>query len=94
MLLLVYCGDVGLAQAGRSTRLLNGDMGIYDQARPFTMEFVPRHGNHRLQFRGLCWLPAYPRWRALPRRIASASKLGALTAMVVGQLVEFRSFAR
>src|ERR1700710_3016100 len=39
MLLLVYSGDVGFAQAGRTTRLLNGDMIIYDQARPFIMEF-------------------------------------------------------
>jgi AraC-like DNA-binding protein len=92
MLLLVYCGDVGLAQAGRSTRLLNGDMVIYDQARPFTMELgadtrqiivtIPRA---LMASR----LPEVERFTA--RRIASASKLGALTATVIRQLFEFEA---
>ncbi len=92
MLLLVYCGDVGFAQNGRTTRLMDGDMVIYDQARPFTMEFggdtrqiivtIPRP---LLVSR----LPEVERFTA--RRIASASKLGALTATVVRQLVEFET---
>lgn len=92
MLLLVYCGDVGFGQNGRTTRLLNGDMIIYDQARPFTMEFgadtrqiivtIPRP---LMASR----LPEVERFTA--RRIASDSKLGALTASVVRQLVEFET---
>jgi AraC-like DNA-binding protein len=92
MLLLVYCGDVGFAQNGRAARLMDGDMVIYDQARPFTMEFggdtcevivtIPRPLM-------ISRLPDMERFTA--RRIASASKLGALTATVVRQLVEFET---
>jgi AraC-like DNA-binding protein len=92
MLLLVYCGDVALAQSGRNARLLNGDMIIYDQAKPFTMEFgadtrqiivtIPRA---LMASR----LPEVERFTA--RRIVSASKLGALTATVVRQLIEFET---
>jgi hypothetical protein len=92
MLLLVYCGDVGFAQNGRTARLLNGDMIIYDQARPFTMEFgadtrqviltIPRP---LMASR----LPEVEHFTA--RRIASASKLGGLTAAVIRQLVEFET---
>jgi AraC-like DNA-binding protein len=92
MLLLVYCGDIGLAQNGRTTRLLNGNMSIYDQARPFTIEFgadtreiivtIPRA---LMASR----LPELERFTA--RRIASSSKLGALTAVVVSQLVEIEA---
>jgi AraC-like DNA-binding protein len=90
MLLLAYRGEVGFAQAGRTTRLSRGDMVIYDQARPFSMEFgadtreavvtIPRA---LLASR----LPEVERFTA--RRITSASKLGALTATVVRQLVDF-----
>src|ERR1700756_1369508 len=65
-------------------------MVIYDQARPFMMEFgadtrqmivtIPRPLM-------VSRLPEVERFTA--RRIASASKLGALTATVVRQLVEF-----
>ena len=95
MLLLAYRGEVGFAQAGRTTRLSRGDMVIYDQARPFSMEFgadtrevvvtIPRA---LLASR----LPEVERFTA--RRITSASKFGALTATVVRQLVDFEDFAR
>src|ERR1700733_2611623 len=92
MLLLVYCGDVALAQSGRMARLLNGDMIIYDQAKPFTMEFGA--DTHQIVVtipRALMTsrVPEVDRFTA--RRIASASKLGALTATVVRQLVEFEA---
>lgn len=92
MLLLVYCGDVGLAQNGRMARLLNGDMIIYDQARPFTMEFGADTRQIMLTIpRALMAsrLPEMERFTA--RRIASESKLGTLTATVVRQLVEFEA---
>ena len=92
MLLLVYCGDVGFAQNGQASRLTSGDMVIYDQARPFTLEVggdthqiivsIPRP---LMASR----LPEVERFVARP--IASSSKLGALTATVVRQLVEFDS---
>jgi AraC-like DNA-binding protein len=92
VLFLVYCGEVGFAQNGRSARLQNGDMVIYDQARPFMMEFgadtrqiivtIPRPLM-------VSRLPEVEHFTA--RRIAAASKLGALTATVVRQLVEFET---
>jgi AraC-like DNA-binding protein len=92
MLLLVCCGEVGFAQNGRTARLQNGDMLIYDQARPFTLEFgadtrqiivtIPRP---LMASR----LPEAERFTA--SRIASVSKLGALTATVVRQLVQFET---
>src|ERR1700753_400609 len=92
MLLLVYCGGVGVSQNGRAARLMDGDMVIYDQARPFTMEFggdtcevivtIPRPLM-------ISRLPDMERFTA--RRIASASKLGALTATGVRALVEFET---
>jgi len=92
MLLLVCCGEVGFAQNGRTARLQNGDMLIYDQARPFTLEFgadtrqiivtIPRP---LMASR----LPEAERFTA--SRIASGSKLGALTATVVRQLVQFET---
>jgi AraC-like DNA-binding protein len=92
MLLLVYCGDVGFAQNGRMARLIDGDMVIYDQARPFTMEF----GGDTRQI--IVTIPRPLMVSRLPeaeqftaRRIASTSKLGALTATVVRQLVEFEA---
>jgi AraC-like DNA-binding protein len=92
MLFLVYCGDVGFAQDGRSARLRSGDMIIYDQARPFMMEF----GGETRQIivsipRPLMAsrLPEAERFTA--RLISSSSKLGTLTASVVRQLVEFET---
>lgn len=92
MLFLVYCGDVGFAQDGRSARLRSGDMIIYDQARPFTMEF----GGETRQIivsipRPLMAsrLPEAERFTA--RLIPSNSKLGTLTAGVVRQLGEFET---
>jgi AraC-like DNA-binding protein len=92
VLFLVYCGEVGFAQNGRTSCLQNGDMVIYDQARPFTMEFgadtrqiivtIPRP---LMTSR----LPEVERFTA--RRIASASKMGGLTAAVVRQLIEFET---
>src|SRR5260370_16235355 len=92
VLFLVYCGEVGFAQNGRTARLQNGDMVIYDQARPFTLEFgadtrqiivtIPRP---LMDSR----LPEVERFTA--RRIASGSKLGALTATAGPQMVEFET---
>jgi AraC-like DNA-binding protein len=92
MLFLVYCGDVGFAQNERTARLQGGDMIIYDQARPFTMGFG---GDARQIIVSIprplmaSRLPDVERFTARP--IASRSKLGALTAAVVRQLVEFET---
>jgi AraC-like DNA-binding protein len=92
MLFLVYCGDVGFAQNGRTARLKSGDMVIYDQARPFTLEF----GGDTRQIivsipRPLMASRLHDVERFTARPIASASKLGAMTATVVRQLVEFET---
>jgi AraC-like DNA-binding protein len=92
MLFLVYCGDVGFSQSGRTTRLRSGDMIIYDQARPFSMEF----GGETRQI--IVSIPRPLMASRLPeaecftaRPIPSSSKLGALTATVVRQLNEFEA---
>jgi AraC-like DNA-binding protein len=92
MLLLVYCGDLGFAQNGQASRLTNGDMIIYDQARPFTLEVG---GDTRQIILSIprplmvSRLPEVERFVARP--ITSTSKLGGMTAMLVRQLVEFDS---
>src|SRR5260370_18089398 len=92
MVFLVYWGDVGFAQNGRTARLKSGDMVIYDQARPFTLEF----GGDTRQIivsipRPLMASRLHDVERFTARPIASASKLGAMTATVVRQLVEFET---
>jgi hypothetical protein len=39
MLYLVCCGEVGVDQDGRTARIGAGDLFIYDQSQPFTLEF-------------------------------------------------------
>ena len=92
MLVLAHRADVGFAQNGRVTRILDGDLFIYDQARPFTMNYG---GDTRLI---VITIPRPLLVSRLPdaehftaRRIAPASKLGVLTATMVRQLVELET---
>lgn len=91
-LLLVCCGEVEVAQNGRTARLLNGDMVVYDQARPFIMGFGGHTDRIILTIPRPLMSSRLPEMgRFVGHRIASASKLGALTASVVRQLVEFET---
>jgi AraC-like DNA-binding protein len=92
MLLLVYCGDVGFAQNGQASRLTNGDMIIYDQARPFTLEVGGDTRQIMLSIPRPLMVSRLPEVeRFVARPITSTSKLGGMTAMLVKQLVEFDS---
>jgi hypothetical protein len=47
MLYLVCCGEVGVDQDGRTARIGAGDLFIYDQSQPFTLESaVTRAGSY------------------------------------------------
>src|SRR3954468_16634631 len=90
MLLLVYCGDVGFAQNGQTSRLTNGDMIVYDQARPFTLEVGGDTRQIMLSIPRPLMVDRLPEIeRFVARPITPASKLGGMTAMLVRQLVEF-----
>lgn len=90
MLFLVCRGEINIEQNGRVAQVRAGDLVIYDQSQPFTLEFggdtqeivltIPRPLM-------VSRLPDGPRLTA--RRIAGASKLGMLTAAVVRHLVDF-----
>jgi AraC-like DNA-binding protein len=90
MLFLVCCGEIDIEQNGRATRVSTGDLVIYDQSQPFTLEFgddtreivltIPRP---LISAR----LPEAPRLTA--RCISGGSKLGMLTAAVVRHLATF-----
>lgn len=90
MLFLVCRGEIGIEQNGRAALVRAGDLVIYDQAQPFTLEFggdtreivvtIPRPLM-------VSRLPGGHRLTA--RRVAGASKLGMLMAAIVRQLVEF-----
>jgi AraC-like DNA-binding protein len=90
MVFLVCRGDVNVAQDGRTAQLGSGDLVIYDQAHPFTLEFG--HDTHQIVMtipRPLL-ISRLPKARALTaRRIAGVSRLGTLTAMIIRQLIEF-----
>jgi AraC-like DNA-binding protein len=92
MLFLVYCGEVGFSQNGQTTRLRSGDMIIYDQARPFTMEFGGETREIMVSIPRPLMASRLPEAECFTARpVQSSSKLGALTATVVRQLSELEA---
>jgi AraC-like DNA-binding protein len=90
MVFLVYRGTVNIAQDGRQARLGSGDLVIYDQARPFTLELDGGAREIVLTIPRPLLVSRLPKVRNLTaRRIPGASHLGALTASIIRQLVEF-----
>ncbi|MGJ4925581.1 helix-turn-helix domain-containing protein [Bradyrhizobium sp. HKCCYLS2038] len=90
MLLLVYRGDVGFEQSGRTVRLGHGEMLIYDQARPFTIELGGENDQIIVSIpRPLLAsrLPETERFTARP--IPASSQLGTLTGSMIRQLIAF-----
>ena len=90
MLFLVRQGQVGVAQEGHEAHAKAGDLFLYDQTRPFTLDF--RHASRAI----LVNIPRpllvarVPRARQLTARIIPrTSKLGTLAGNVVHQLSEF-----
>jgi AraC-like DNA-binding protein len=90
MLYLVSCGTVGIDQDGRSARVAAGDLFVYDQAQPFKLEFGGYSRGIVLTIPRPLMVARVPTSHQLTaRRIDGASKLGALTASIVRQIVEF-----
>jgi AraC-like DNA-binding protein len=95
MLYLVLDGQVDIEQSGRQASALAGDMFLYDQTVPFSLDI---RGNNR------SILVNIPRQLLLARlsgatqctgqRIAGGSQLGALARSVVQQIVEIDLSAR
>lgn len=87
MLWLMLEGRISLAQNGRSTLMGAGDLFIYDQSKPFVLDFGPRH-------RALMVTIPRPLFTARSpfahqfggRRIAGSSSLAALAGSLVHQL--------
>ena len=90
MLFLVCRGEINIAQDGRTARLGSGDLVIYDQAHPFTLELGHDTREIVMTIPRPLLISRLPRARALTaRRIPGASQLGTMTATIIRQLVEF-----
>ena len=90
MLLLVYRGDVGFEQSGRSVRLGNGDMVVYDQARPFKIELGGENDQIIVSIPRPLLVSRLPETERFAARLISASsQLGMLTGNMIRQLMSF-----
>jgi AraC-like DNA-binding protein len=90
MLFLTCRGEFNIEQNGRAAHVHPGDLVIYDQSQPFTLEFGGDTREILLTIPRPLMVSRLPDGHRLTaRRIAGASKLGMLTAAVVRHLVEF-----
>ena len=90
MLYLVYGGEVGVDQDGRTARIGAGDHFIYDQSQPFTLEFGGDSRGIVLTIPRPLMVSRLPTsHRLTARRIDGRSQLGALTVSIVRQIVDF-----
>lgn len=90
MLFLVCRGQLNVEQNGRTACIGPGDLTIYDQSQPFTLEFGGDTREILLTIPRPLMVSRLPAGHRLTaRRIAGASKLGMLTAAIVRQLVDF-----
>lgn len=92
MLFLVCRGEINIEQNGREASVSAGDLVIYDQSQPFTLEFGGDTGEIVLTIPRpliVSRLPDGPRLTA--RRVSGASKLGMLTAAVIRHLAAFET---
>jgi AraC-like DNA-binding protein len=90
MLYLVCCGEVGVDQDGRTARIGAGDLFIYDQSQPFTLEFGGYSRGIVLTIPRPLMVSRLPTsHRLTAQRIDGRSQLGALTASIVRQIVDF-----
>ena len=90
MLYLVCCGEVGVGQDGRTARIGAGDLFIYDQSQPVTLEFGGYSRGIVLTIPRPLMVSRLPTsHRLTARRIDGRSQLGALTTSIVRQIVDF-----
>ncbi len=90
MLFLVTDGEIGVVQSGREARAQTGDLFLYEQASPFSLEFEQRYHTIMLNIPRPLLESRVPRARTFTaRRIAGSSNVGALVGTIIRQLVEF-----
>lgn len=87
MLWLMLDGRIGLAQNGHSVLMQPGDLFIYDQSRPFTLDFGPYTRALMATIPRPLLARRFPHASRLGgRRIAADSSLGALAGSLIAQL--------
>jgi AraC-like DNA-binding protein len=90
MLYLVLRGEVGLTQDGREVGARSGDLFLYDQTQPFTLFFQHDYRIILVNIPRPLLISRLPKARRLTaRRIAGASKLGALAGTIVREITGF-----
>jgi AraC-like DNA-binding protein len=95
MLLFMVRGSVGLVQDGREARMQTGDLAVYDQSQPFTLEFGQQSNAIVMTIpRPLLTSRLADAHRLTGRRIASDSRLGILAGTIVHQLVQLEGSTR
>lgn len=90
MLYLVLSGRVDVEQNDREASALTGDMFLYDQTMPFSMNFYNNNRSILVNIpRPLLESRLQGASRFTARRIAGDSELGALSRSVIRQIVDF-----
>jgi AraC-like DNA-binding protein len=90
MLYLVTEGEVQLSQEDRQAHARTGDLFLYDQTRPFRLEFPPSYRAIMVNIpRPLLEARIADARRMTALRVAGASNLGALSGSIVRQLIQF-----
>jgi AraC-like DNA-binding protein len=89
-LLLVKSGEVGVQQDDRALQAQAGDLFLYDQTQPFTLDFHQRYCAIMMNIpRPLLEARLPTAGQLTARRIAGDSKLGGLARAIVHQLAGF-----
>lgn len=95
MLWLMMDGQIGLAQSGRSEFMQAGDLFVYDQSRPFVLNFGSRYRALMVTIpRPLLTSRLPSAHRHAGRRIAAGSSLGGLAGSLVQQLYRLNDATR
>jgi AraC-like DNA-binding protein len=87
MLWLMLDGQIGLAQNGRSAVMQPGDLFVYDQSRPFTLDFAPYTRAMMATIPRHLMTRRYPLAHHLGgRKITADSTLGPLVGSLISEL--------
>lgn len=87
MLWLMLEGQIGVAQNGRSALMQSGDLFVYDQSRPFALDFGPYTRALMVTIPRPLLTRRFPRATLLGgRKIAAGSSLGPLAGSLIAQL--------
>ena len=88
MVFLVEEGGVSVSQEGREMTARAGDLFLYDQARPFTLEFQESYSGIMLNIpRPMLETRLPSAGRLIANRISGESKLGELAGTIIRQIM-------